>query len=175
MTKFLIALSISIIIFIYFNYPFRSEGISIVIVFICLAVITFSGVKIWSERNLKEETYESAEKEITRRHNQNGKFRYDIEGFQFMKNNKTEFIKWDDITEVNSFTIPTGRWTQQSGLEVITKNRNYEFNSANTVGIDKLGDQLYENLPDWNLNAEFFRVNNYGVEKANLYKKNSIG
>ena len=175
MAKFLIALSIAIIIFIYFNYPFQSENISFLIVFSCFVVITFAGAKIWTERNYKDESYEDAEKELNKRHNENGKFKYVNDGFYFTVKGKEEFIKWNDILEVNSFSIPAGKWTKQTGIELITNTKNYEFNDNNTSGMDKFGDKLFENLPNWRLDTEFMRVNNYGVEKRNLYQKNGSG
>ena len=91
----------------------------------------------------------------------------------FILKNNPEFVKWDEIIEVNSFGIPLLKNGKQTGYEIITANKNYEFNDQQTAGIDKLGNQLAENLPNWKLGSPTIRMNNYGLEKTNLYRKES--
>lgn len=172
MAKFLVALSISIIILIYFNYPFKSEGISFLIVLICLIVLSFAGAKCWSKGELQDESFEAVENEMDKKHQIDGSFKYVSDGFYFKNDKVSEFVKWDEIIEVNAFSIPAGRQSKHTGLEVITIDKQFEFGDKDTIGIEKFGDKLFENLTDWKLNAEFSRVNNYGLEKANLFKRN---
>ncbi len=101
-------------------------------------------------------------------HFRDGDFQYKNDGFY----TKNEFIKWDEIVEVNSFSIPVVYRQHQTGIEIITNKKHYEFSDENTSGIEKLTDKLYENLPDWETDPVLNMVNNHGLEKAILYKRN---
>lgn len=73
--------------------------------------------------------------------------------------------------EANSFSIPLLKREKQTGYEIIKTNKNYEFNDETTPRIFKLVNKLAENLSDQKLYSPTLRVNNYGLEKTNLYKK----
>lgn len=75
---------------------------------------------------------------------------------------------------MNSFSIPLEYRIRQTGLEIITDHKTYEFNNENTPGIEKLQDQLFNNLPDWKLDAPLIRMNNHGLEKSNLYTREKV-
>lgn len=161
-----------IIILVLYNYPvFDSKGVSYLILFSCLAAICFAGAKIYFP---SDDSYESVEKEKNELEVFDGNFKYDKDGFYATQNEVTDFIKWSEIIEVNSFSIPLEYRIRQTGLEIITDHKNYEFNHENTPGIEKLGDQLFNNLPHWKLDAPLIRMNNYGLEKANLYTREEI-
>ena len=168
--KILIAVSCLVLIYISYDYPiFDNKGITSLVIFACLAIIIFCIAKIYSPTD--KDDYGKVEKEMDRLHQLDGIFEYRSDGFSVTLDDKTEFIKWTDILEVNAFTVPSKFRDRQTGLELITKNRSYEFGDDHTEGIMKLGEQLYENLPDWRLDPPYIRMNSFGLEKANLYKK----
>ena len=154
-----------VVIFVLYNYPiFNSTGISYIIIFSCFTIISFAGAKLYTS-NIKDD-YESVEKETDKLHQNDGDFRYSREGFYVKK----EFIKWNEIVEVNSFSIPVLH-QKQKGIEIITDKKQYEFNNDNTSGIEKLTDKLSENLPDWKLDSTLVVPNNYGLKKVKLYER----
>lgn len=158
-----------VLVLVFYNYPvFSSTGISYVIIFSCFIVICFASAKLYTS-NIKED-YESVEKEMNELHSSDGDFKYKNDGF-YVKN---EFIKWCEIEEVNSFSIPVLHRQRQTGIEIITDNNHYEFNNENTSGIEKLEDKLYENLPNWEINPTLVTVNNHGLKKVKLYERNKI-
>lgn len=170
MEKPVLVISIIILGYILYNYSdFENSGIGYSIIFLCFAAIIFSYYKIKypSERH----DFLTVEKEMIDLENFNGIFRYEEKGFRFVLAEKNEFIKWDDIVEVNRFSIPVGYQSRQSGIEVVTAERNFEFNQEHIPGFEKLSNQLYENLPHWNVDSPLVRPNNYSLEKVNLYKK----
>lgn len=172
MEKKITIFCIIILGFTFYSYPiFDSEGISYLIIFCCFAVITFSVAKIFNPTD--KNYYESVEKKADELENFNGIFSYEKEGFSFIKDNKTGFIKWAEIIEVNSFSIPFLDDERHTGLEIITEKMSYEFNDQQTPGIEKLTNQLIENLLYWNFDAEAIKINNYGLKKAKLYKRMS--
>lgn len=140
------------------------------IIFLCLISIAFSYAKIKNPTESKDE-YQKVEEENDKLENFDGIFDYKNDGFYILGNSGCDFIKWSEIIEVNSFSIPVLKRGRQMGYEIITTNKNYEFNDETTPGIFKLGNMLAENLPDWKLDSPTLRVNNYGLEKTNLYKK----
>lgn len=151
------------------NYPiFDSEGISYLIVFACLVAISFSGAKIYNPTD--KEDYDSIDKEISKLQKYEGYFKYTHEGFYNKQNNSPELIKWDEIVSVYSFSIPGLYHSQQTGIEIITDKNSYEFDSE-TPGIEKLTNELYDHLPDWNLGAPTIKINNHGLEKTKLYER----
>lgn len=167
--KILIFIVSLVLIFVFYNYPvFNSTGISYIIILACFIIICFAGAKLYTSDIKKD--YESVEKEMNELHSKDGNFQYKNDGFY----TKNEFIKWDEIIEVNSFSIPVLHRQHQTGIEIITDKKHYEFNNENTSGIEKLTDKLYENLPDWETDPALNRVNNHGLEKASLYKRNKI-
>ncbi|MDE5493290.1 hypothetical protein [Elizabethkingia meningoseptica] len=170
--KIIIILCSIILVIVLWNYPvFDSKGISYSIVFSCFVIITFSAAKLYNPSD--NESYKSVEKEMNHLHQLDGIFRYTTEGFYIKQKNETEFIKWSEIVSVYSFSIPFGRHTNQTGLEMITDKKSYEFNDRQTQGIVKLRDKLYDHLPTWELNAPTIRVNNSGLEKTKLYERES--
>ena len=151
-----------------YNYSnFDNKGLAYISVFVCFATICFSIAKIVSAKEDKENYY-SVEKEIDRLENIDGIFQYKKDGFYINRKENAEFIKWSDILEVNAFTIPVLHRTKHNGLEIITEAKNYEFNSQQTEGFEKLGNQLFENLPDWKLDSPAIKINNFGLKKTNL-------
>jgi hypothetical protein len=172
--KKILVLSCLILILIFFNYPiFDSTGISYIFIFLSFTAICFAGAKLWTSKNGKDD-YESVEKETDKLYSDDGIFQYTNDGFYVNRDNLKEYVKWDEIVEVNSFNIPILHREEQRGIEVITDKNNYEFNSNNTTGIEKLTDKLYENLPNWKENPALVRINNYGLKKAKLYERNNI-
>lgn len=173
MMKAVTGISCFIAVLVLYNYPvFDNKGISCLILFLCLAAVSFAGAKIYSPDDHDE--YETVEKEMDELLNFDGIFEYKKDGFYITQNKITDFVKWSDIIEVNSFNIPLPYRIKQAGLEIITDHKNYEFGSGNTPGIEKLEDQLFRNLSDWKLDSPLIKVNNNGLEKANLYTRKSI-
>lgn len=168
--KKIISVTCLVLILTLYNYPiFDDKKITFAVIFLCFAVIVFSIAKLYSP--VEKEDYDSVEKEMDRLHDDDGIFQYTHEGFYFKQKNITEFIKWDEITTVNRFTFPIKPYGGQSGLEVITEQKNYEFNDKTTSGILKLTDQIYDNLPNCKIDSPTVRVNNFGLEKTKLYEK----
>ena len=101
-------------------------------------------------------------------HNRNGMFQYIHDGFYIKKDKSMELIKWEEIITVNSLRIPVLN-DEQTGIEIITENKSYEFIDQYNPGVEKLIDKLYENLSDWKeLNSE---VNNLRFEKTTLFQR----
>lgn len=157
---------------ILYNYPvFDNKEISYLLVFSFISVIIFAAAKL---KNPTNDDYESVEKKSDWLENFDGIFEYEKNGFYVAQNNKKEFILWTDIVEVNSYNVPLQYSTRQSGLELITDKRKYEFEEEFTPGIVKLGNQLFENLPNWNLSQDEIGINNSGHRKINLFKKKHL-
>lgn len=170
--KKIIALTSVILILTLYNYPiFDDKKITFTIIFMCFVVIIFSVAKLYSSD--EKEDYDSVEKEMDRLHEDNGIFEYTIDGFYFKQKNITEFIKWDEINTINRFTFPVKPYGGQSGLEVITDQKNYEFNDKTNPGIVKLTDQLYSYLPDWEEDSPM-EINNFGLKKTKLYERKPL-
>ncbi|MGN7758800.1 hypothetical protein ACTJIV_15105 [Chryseobacterium sp. 22532] len=166
--KKIIAISCIILVLIFLNYPvFDSEGISYLIIFTCFVAICFSGAKIYSPR---AENYDSVEKEADQLEKYDGDFQYTNDGFYNKQKKPVELIKWDEIISVYSFSIPVSKHKRETGLEVITYKNSYEF-SRSTPGIKKLTNEMYNHLPDWQLNSPTIRINNHGLEKTKLYER----
>lgn len=157
---------------VFFNYPaFDSEGISYLIIFSCFVVLCFSSAKLYTSND--KEDYDSVEKKGNQLEKFDGDFQYTSNGFYNKQKKPLELIKWDEIVSVHAFSIPVLGDDKQSGLEIITDKGHYEFD-RDAPGIEKLTNQLYDHLPDWNLNAPTIRVNNYGLEKTKLYERNDV-
>ena len=172
MEKNLIIVCCLILGWVFYDYPvFDSEGISYLIIFGCFIVITFSAAKIF---NPTGDSYESVEKKTDELENFDGIFSYKEDGFSMIKDNATNYIKWTQIVEANFFTIPFLHEGRHTGLEIITEEMSYEFNDEQTPGINKFVNKLSENLPYWNYDAQFTQVNNHGLKKANLFKRNNV-
>jgi len=170
MEKPVLVISVLVFGYVLYNYSdFENSAVGYSIIFLCFAAIIFSYYKIKYPSDRHD--FLTVEKEINDLENHNGFFRYEEKGFHFLLSGKNEFVKWDDIVEVNSFSIPVGYQSRQSGIEVVTVERNFEFNQEHISGIEKLSDQLYENLPNWKVDSPLVKINNYNLEKANLYKK----
>lgn len=160
-----------ILSFTFYYYPiFDHNGITYLIIFACFVGICFAGAKLYNP-NDEGTDYDTLEKEITQLENFNGIFEYKIEGFYFTQNELTNFVRWDEITEVNSFSIQLQYRERQNGIEIITNQKSYEFVSENTPGIEKLCNQLFDHLPNWKLDASVNTINNHGLQKANLFTK----
>jgi len=168
----LIISSIILILILYYYSEFENKGIAYVIILICLISISFSYAKIKNPTE-KIDEYKIAEEESDKLENFDGIFEYKNDGFYIKQNRTVEIVKWEEILEVNSFNIPFLKNERQIGYEIITLNKSYEFNDKETPGIFKLGNQLAENLPNWKLDSPTIRVNNRGLEKTNLYKKDN--
>ena len=164
--KNLIILCCAIVVGVYFYYPvFDSKGISYMIVFSCFVVVCFAGAKLSSDG---KEDYDSVEKKMDELHNRDGMFQYTHDGFYIKKDKSMELIKWAEIITVNSLRIPVLN-DEQTGIEILTENKSYEFIDQYTPGVEKLIDKLYENLSDWKeLNSE---VNNLRFEKTTLFQR----
>lgn len=172
--RIILGFGILLFIIVLYNYSnFDNKGLAYISVFLCFAIICFSIAKIFTKKEDKED-YHSVEKEIDRLENINGIFKYKKDGFYINQKENSEFIKWTDVLEVNAFTIPVLHRTKHNGLEIITEAKNYEFESQQTPGFEKLEDQLFENLPDWKLDSPTIKINNFGLKKTNLYKKEVI-
>ena len=169
--RLILAIGILLLLIVLYNYSnFDNKGIAYIFVFLCFAVICFSIAKIFDTK----EDFRSVEKETDKLEKIDGIFKYKKEGFYINQKENSEFIKWTDILEVNAFRIPVLHRTQHNGLEIITEAKTYEFESQQTEGFEKLGKQLFENLPDWKLDSSTIKINNFGLKKTNLYKKDVI-
>ncbi|WP_126652362.1 hypothetical protein [Chryseobacterium aureum] len=171
MKKIIAATSVILILTLFYYPVFDDKNVSFVIIFVCFAVLIFSVAKLYSPG---KKDYELFEKEMDRQHEFDGIFQYTNEGFCFEQNNETEFIKWDEIISVYSFTIPSPFAERQSGLEIITAVKSYEFDEKVTSGIVKLEDQLYNNLSDWEMDWPTVKMNNYGLKKTLLFEKKNF-
>jgi len=167
--KKLIAITCLVLVLTLYNYPvYDDKKITFAIIFICLVVLAFSISKLYSP---EEKDYASFEKEMDKQHEYDGIFQYKTDGFYIQQNNSMEFIKWDKIMTVYSFSIPSQFNDRQSGLEIITDEKSYEFDYKVTPGIVKLEDQLSTNLPSWDLDSPTVRINNFGLFKTKLYER----
>ncbi|QXU47474.1 hypothetical protein KYG33_11635 [Chryseobacterium sp. D764] len=171
--KKIIALTSVILILTLYNYPiFDDKKITFTIIFMCFIVIIFSVAKLYSSD--EKEDYDSVEKEMDKLHNDDGIFQYTNDGFYFKQKNITEFIKWDEIISIYSFRIPSPfSERKQSGLEIITERKSYEFDYNVTPGIVRLTDQLYSYLPDWEEDSPM-EINNFGLKKTKLYERKPL-
>ncbi|WP_080776826.1 hypothetical protein [Chryseobacterium phocaeense] len=166
--KKIILISCIILIVVLFNYPvFDSEGISYLIILACFITIIFTIAKIYFPND--NDSYESVEKEVDHLLQDNGIFEYTDDGFYIQQKNSTEFVKWKEIVSVYSFSAPILYRIRQTGLEIITDKKSYEFDHKQTPGIEKLAEELYNHLPQWELNNQANKVNNFGLEKTRLY------
>ncbi|ASK32751.1 hypothetical protein CEY12_11310 [Chryseobacterium sp. T16E-39] len=167
--KKIVAICCIVLLWTYFYYPvFDSEGISYLIIFSCFVTLCFSVAKIYSADD--KEDYDSVEKEADRLEKFDGQFQYLDNGFYNKQKNPIEFIKWEEIVSVHSFSIPVVGGERQTGLEIITDQQHYEFDRK-TPGIEKLKNQLYNHLSDWDLDAPTIITNNYGLKKTKLYER----
>ena len=166
--RIILGIGILLLLNVSYNYSnFDNKGLAYLSVFFCFAVICFSISKIFDTK----EDFHSVEKEMDRLEKIDGIFEYKKDGFYIHKKENSEFIKWTDILEVNAFTIRVLHGTKHHGLEIITTANIYEFESQQTKGFEKLGNQLFENLPNWKLDSPTIKINNFGLKKTNLYKK----
>ncbi len=171
MKKIIAATGLVLVLTLY-NYPvYDDKKITFAIIFICFVVLVFSIAKLYSP---KEKDYDSFEKEMDCLHTFDGIFQYTKDGFYFKQNNGTEFVKWDEIISVYFFSISSPFANRQSGLEIITGEKIYEFYDKVTLGIVKLEDQLSTHLPTWELNSPTVKMNNFGLKKTKLYEKNLL-
>ncbi|UWX60458.1 hypothetical protein N0B40_18955 [Chryseobacterium oranimense] len=166
--KRIILISCIILVLVFLNYPiFDSEGISYLIIFTCFVAICFSVAKIYFPN---DEDYDTFEKEADLLERYDGDFQYINEEFYNKQRNPMELIKWDEIISVYSFSIPISKHRRETGLEIITDKSSYEFN-RDIPGIEMLTNELYNHLPDWQLNSPTIRINNYGLTKTKLYER----
>ncbi len=171
MEKSILISSIIALCIILFKYSdFENKGIAYALVLICLIGIAFSYAKLTNPTETKDE-YQLIEEENNKLEDFDGIFEYKHDGFYIKYNNKTEFIKWKEILEVYFFRIPVLKHESQSGYEIITASKTYEFTDSETPGIYKLENMLAENLVNWKVDTLSLKVNNWGLEKAILYKK----
>ena len=105
-------------------------------------------------------------------HSYDGIFQYMENGFYVKQKDVTEFIKWDEIVSVYSFSIPVLQ-ERQTGMEIITDNKEYEFDDRNTLGIEKLTDELSSRMPDWKLDSPTIVISNFGLKKTLFYQRNT--
>ncbi|PIF45113.1 hypothetical protein CLU96_2113 [Chryseobacterium sp. 52] len=169
--KKLILLACLIVAFTLFYYPvFDSTGISYLIIFSCFVIICFAGAKLYSLN--EKDDYEAVEREMDILNDFDGIFQYTNDGFYINRGNSVELVKWDGIISVNSFSIPVVYRGRAAGLEITTDTKSYEFNDQDTPGIEKLTNKLYENLQVGKEELKRIRVNNHGLEKINLFKRN---
>lgn len=169
----LIISSIILLVILYFYSDFDNKNYAYGIIFLCLIAISFSYAKIKNPTDSKDE-YEQVEAENDKLEHFDRIFEFKKDGFYVKINKTNEFIKWDEIIEVNSFRIPYLKNSIKTGYEIITQNKSYEFDDQKTAGIYKLGNELSANLSDWKVDATRIRVNNFGLEKANLYRKKRL-
>ncbi|AZB09948.1 hypothetical protein EG344_14575 [Chryseobacterium sp. G0162] len=170
--KKIITVDLLIIALVYFYYPvFDSEKISYFIIFSCFTILCFSIAKMYAPSD--KENYESVEKKMDKLHTYNGLFQYSIDGFYVKQKKTSEWIQWNQIISVHSFSIPILNTAKQTGLEIITSGNRYEFTYENTPGIEKLIDQLAKHLPNWKTDSPIIR-NNSGAEKRILYQRKDI-
>ncbi|QBA19864.1 hypothetical protein EU348_01250 [Chryseobacterium indologenes] len=169
--KKIIAIAILILILTLYNYPiFDDKKITFAVIFLCFVVLIFSVAKLYYP---DEKDYDSFEREMDRQHQYDGIFQYTEKGFYIKQKNNSEFIKWDEIISIYFFSVPTPfSDRKQSGLEIITGNKSYEFDYNVTPGIIKLEDQLSLHLPTWDMDSQMVIINNLGLEKTKLYGKN---
>lgn len=167
--KKIIAVTSLVLILTLYNYPiFDDKKITFAVIFLCFTIIIFSVAKLYSG---EKEDYEDFEKEMDRKHEDSGIFEYTNDGFYFKQKNIKEFIKWDEIISIYSFRIPSPfSEGKQSGLEIITDRKSYEFDYTVTPGIVKLSDQLYNHLPYLEQDSPT-ETNNSGLEKTKLYER----
>ncbi|WP_313090015.1 hypothetical protein [Chryseobacterium flavum] len=167
--KKIIAVTCLILALTLYNYPvYDDKKITFAIIFICFAVLVFSIAKLYSP---DEKDYDHFEKEMDKLHEYDGIFQYTTGGFYIKQNSNPEFIQWDEIKSVYSFSIPSAFDDRQSGLEIITDEKSYEFDYKVTPGIVKFGDQLSTHLPGWKLDSSMVRMNNSGLFKTKLYER----
>lgn len=171
MKKIIAAASLILVLTLFYYPVFDDKKISFAIIFLCFVVLVFSIAKLYSP---DEKDYESFEKEMDNLHKFDGIFQYMSDGFYFKQNKETEFIKWNEIVSVYSFTIPSPFDKWQSGLEIITHEKSYEFDDKVTPGIVKLKDQLSDNLPTWELDSPTVRINNFGLKKTLLFERKTV-
>ncbi len=164
----LIISSIVLVLTLFYYSEFDNKGTAYGILLICFIAIAFSYAKIKHPTESKDE-YKAVEEENDKLENFDGIFEFKKDGFYIDK--KSEFVKWDEIMEVNSFSIPLLKRGKQTGYQIITVNKNYEFNDQQTAGIVKLGNQLAENLTNWKPDSPTIRMNNHGLEKTIVYRK----
>jgi len=170
MEKSVLVISSLILGYVLYHYSdFENSGVRYSIIFLCFTAIIFSYYKIKYSNNRHD--FITVEKEMNDLENFSGIFRYEEKGFRFILSEKSEFVKWEDIVEVNSFCISAGYQHKQSGIQVVTAERKFEFNQEYIPEIEKLSNQLYENLPHWNVDSPFVGINNNNLKKVNLYRK----
>ncbi|KAB1230167.1 hypothetical protein [Chryseobacterium viscerum] len=171
--KKIIAVSSLVLVLTLFYYPILDDKkISFAVIFLCFVGIIFSAAKLYSPD--EKEDYESFEKEMDKLYEDDGIFQYTDNGFYIKQKNTAELIKWNEIVSIHSFIIPSPFNKSQSGLEIITDSKSYEFDDKVTPGIIKLKDQLSSNLPTWELDSPTVRVNNFGLKKTKLYEKKNL-
>ncbi|QOW10344.1 hypothetical protein Q73A0000_08180 [Kaistella flava (ex Peng et al. 2021)] len=164
--KNLIILCCLMVVGVYFYYPvFDSKGISYIIVFSSFVIVCFAGAKLYSSDEKGD--YDSLEKKMDKLHDFDGMFQYMHDGFYIKKGKSMELIKWSEIITVNSLRIPVLN-DEQTGIEIITENKKYEFIDQQTPGIEKLIDKLYENLPS--LEEPNSEINHLKFQKTRLYE-----
>lgn len=167
--KSLIVICSAIIVWVLYNYSDYEDKASIIIL-VNGAIICFAGAKLYSDKHFKKDDYESAEKEMDELLAFDGIFRYSNEGFYMKRKKVEEFIKWKEILEINSFNIYVASGNRQSGIEIITGKERIEFINGYTLGIEKLTEEFYNYLP-MNEKTKTLKINNFGLEKTNLYLK----
>lgn len=135
-----------LLVLVCLNYPiFDSEKISYLIILSCLIILCFLVARLYFPSD--KDDYNSVEKKMDALHSYDGIFQYMENGFYVKQKDITEFIKWDEIVSVYSFSIPVLQ-ERQTGMEIITDNKEYEFDDRNTPGIEKLTDELSSRMPD---------------------------
>lgn len=167
----IIAVIILIAVFIY--YPvWDQEWLSYAIIFICFAMLCFSGAKIMTANEPAD--YDSTEKQMDKLYTEDGIFSYTSEGFYFTTESESKkYIKYSDILEVNTFKIPFLHEQTHSGIELITSDEKYEFIDQYCKGIEKFTEQLSDNLP-FHHNHESKMTNNHGLRKKEFIPKNNV-
>lgn len=116
----------------------------------------------------EKEDYNSFKKKMNHLHEFDGMFQYTHDGFYIKKEKSMELIKWTEIITVNSLRIPILN-DEQTGIEIITENKKYEFIDQYTPGIEKLIDRLYESLSGWK--EPNSKINNLRLQRTTLYKR----
>lgn len=177
-SKSILILSLIILgISLYFYSEFESKNLAYFIIFICIVSISFSYAKFKDKTEIKSD-YEIIEKEMDKIYQNDGIFKYEKNGFYINRNNKIEFLKWDEIQKINVFRIYVLK-ELQSGLEIIMENKSYEINDNNSPGIEKLYLEINKNLnidPSWTLNTNLNKteVSSGKLFKNNIYNKNGF-
>ncbi|MCC3216518.1 hypothetical protein LIV57_14725 [Chryseobacterium sp. X308] len=171
--KKLIIVTCLVLVLTLYNYPiFDDKKITFAVIFLCFVVLIFSVAKLYYP---DEKDYDPFEREMDRLHQYDGIFQYTEKGFYIKEKTNSEFIKWDEIISIYFFSVPTPfSDRKQSGLEIITGNKSYEFDYTITPGIVKLEDQLSLHLPTWDMDSPTVIINNFGLEKTKLYEKNLL-